>query len=416
MKENTFLIFCAILTILQISCKQNSNKNTLPVFKNVNVDVIENHIRDYAESNTNNAKRIFVENPKDIQKLNLSVIIDSISYIKLSNDPEAIVGEINKIEFIGNDFLILDRNKTKSLKKFNAKGEYLMPIGSFGKGPNEYIEPTDFTITKSEIIVYDQFTQRMIFYDYQGKYLKDQKVPFLFLKFQWIPTNHFIYYSLDQDNDHLQSIVNHSVFQSNTSFVLSHRGFKRQKNLYQSLFVENNFSKSSGRLFFHPTYSDTIFALDENGFINEEFIIDFGERKLPGSLTLRENIKEFECISKENFYIIFSGNYVVLNDYLYFTFTKRNSVYHAFYSKFRANIIVGNAILNDVAPIFNLQHILTGKENTLIGYVQSADIVTGFKEVKRSLWVDKIGEKYTRIAEQIEEEDNPILLFYHLKN
>jgi len=405
--------FCLLIAIFS-SCSRTNHK-TLEVFRNVNPEIIEKDIQDYVMSNGKGVK-INISNPADQEILKLSTIIDSISYIKLSNDPRATIGEINKIEFMSDGIYILDRYKTKSLKKFTLTGEFICQIGSHGEGPHEYVEPTDYAITDNDVIVYDQFKQRMIFYDHIGNYKRDMKVPFLFLKFHRFSSNKYIFYSLDQDNDHLQSIVNNSIFECDSNFSLKYRGFHRIKNMYNSFFIENNFSNVGNKVFYHPTYSDTIFSIADNGLIKNEFIFDFGKRKLPKNYTLSEMTKELRSACDENYYIIFSGNnYVVLDDFLYFTFSKRHSVYHGIYSKSTGRTAIGNAIMNDVAPIFNIQNVLTGQKNTLIGYLQPADIVNGFKSTDRKLWVRKIGEKYTRIAEQMSEGDNPILLFYHLK-
>jgi hypothetical protein len=405
--------FCLIIAVIS-SCTK-TNQKTLNAFKYVKPEIIEKNIQDYAMS-TGKGIKINISNPADQEFLNLSTIIDSISYITLSNDPKATIGEINKIEFMSDGIYILDRFKTKSLKKFNLTGGFICQIGSYGEGPHEYVQPTDYTITDNEVIIYDQFKQRMIFYDHMGNYKRDIKVPFLFLKFLRLSSNKYIFYSLDQDNDHLQSIVNNSIFESDSIFSLKHRGFFRIKNMYESLFIENNFSNVGNKIFYNPTFSDTIFSIADNGIIKNEYIFDFGKRKLPKNFTLSKNIKELRLACDENYYIIFPGNnYVVLDDFLYFTFLIRHNVYHGIYSKSTGKTIIGNSILNDVAPIFNIQNVLTGQKNTLIGYLQPADIVNGFKATDRKLWVKKMGEKYTRIAEQMSEEDNPILLFYHLK-
>src|ERR1035437_9393786 len=108
--------FCLIIAVIS-SCTK-TNQKTLNAFKYVKPEIIEKNIQDYAMS-TGKGIKINISNPADQEFLNLSTIIDSISYITLSNDPKATIGEINKIEFMSDGIYILDRFKTKSLKKFN---------------------------------------------------------------------------------------------------------------------------------------------------------------------------------------------------------------------------------------------------------------------------------------------------------
>lgn len=412
-KSKLKLFISVLILSFSLSCSKTNNKG-LAVFQNVKPELFETNIQDFNKP-IGDGIRITIPNPEDKKILNQSSIIDSISYIRLSDKPEAIVGAINKIDFIDHSIYILDRDKTKSLKKFTSTGEFICQIGNNGEGPQEYVQPTDYTITEKEIIIYDQFKQQMLFYEHNGNFLKSKKAPFLFLEFHQFSSNQFIYYALDQDNDHLQSIVNNAIFESDSNFVLKQRGFSRKKDMYQNLFVEHSFSKVGNKVFFNPIYNDTIFSISKNGSIQIEYILDFGNRKLPKEYKLKENSKKLYSAYDENYYNIFAGSYVVLDDFLYFTFSRKHSVYECIYSKSTGKTEIGNYINRDVAPIFTLENVLAAQHNTLVGYIQPVDMTEGFKTYTRKMWVEKFGEKYTHIAETINEDDNLILLFYHLK-
>jgi len=383
-------------------------------FKYVNPNKIENKINNFPIPN---GKGILIKipNPSDEEYLKESSIFDSIGYIKLSNSPNSIIGEINKIVFKDDFIYILDRYKTKALKKFTKTGDFICQIGNTGDGPNDYIEPTDFSITENEIIIYDQFKHRMIFYNFNGTYIRSKKVPFLFLKFHRFSSNKYMFYTVDQDNDHLQSIVNYSLFNSDSCYILRKRGFFRPKNMYKSLFVEDNFCIVENKVYVHPPFSDTIFSVSQANEINIEYILDFGKRKLPIEFTLNQNNKKFNSACEDNFYMIFPGRYVVLNDFVYFEFTKKNVAYRALYSKSTGKLNLGNCIFVDLAPIFPIQNIVTGYKNILVGYIQPYDIVNNLKKIKKEQWSEKLGKKYAHIADELKEGDNPIILFYYLK-
>jgi hypothetical protein len=72
---------------------------------------------------------------------------------------------------------------------------------------------------------------------------------------------------------------------------------------------------------------------------------------------------------------------------------------------------------NDINYIFPYDNILTSTgNNILVGYMQSYLIGDNFEENSRVEWVKQIGEENTQIAESIKSEDNPILLFYKIKD
>ena len=53
-----------------------------------------------------------------VDKIKISSWVDSISFVQLSSSDNALIGSINKLIRKTNDIYILDRYKTKSLKKF----------------------------------------------------------------------------------------------------------------------------------------------------------------------------------------------------------------------------------------------------------------------------------------------------------
>lgn len=410
-----YIIPCAtiLLVSLFISCTK-SNRKTSNAFKDVKTETFEKNVKELELSNNDNYIKINIPNVANDENLNLSSIVDSISYIKLSNDPKAIIGVIDKIEFSDTHIYILDRYKTKTLKVFDNKGSFITQIGKRGEGPEEYNEITDFVILEKNIILYDQFKQRMMIFNKCGKLLTTKKIPFTLLKFYCFTTDKYVFNTLDCDNDHLQSIVNNSIFESDSNFVLSHRGFYRKKGLYSSEFKETDFSYKENKVYYHPPYSDTIYSISKTNTIKVECVFDLGKRKLPRYYLLDKNHEEFLKECNENNYIFLSGNYYSMDDFIYFEFSKRNSLYRGVFSKVTKKLSIGNNILNDVSTIFNFQNILLSQKNTLVGYTQAQDILINLPK-DRSLWPMYIGKKNALVMDKMSFEDNPILLFYHLK-
>jgi len=191
--------------------------------------------------------------------LKLSTLIDSIEFVKLSNEPEAVIGNINKIVVQDSCIYILDRYKTKSLKKFSRRGNYLTIIGKQGAGPEEYIEPTDFIVWDNEIIVYDQFKSDLKFYDLSGNFKYAKRTPFLFFKFALLSSNQYIFNSISMDgNSHLPSINDYQIFVTDSTFQIDYRGFLSSKDKFSNYIVENNFTSYRGKIFVHPIFSDTL--------------------------------------------------------------------------------------------------------------------------------------------------------------
>ena len=405
-----------IVFILLTSCNNSPQRIIAENFKNINLQEFESEIETLILSE-DSTKKIRIEDFSKEQQLKLSDLFDSITFIKLSNEDNAIIGNINKILIEDSCIYILDRYKTKSLKKFYFDGSFLTVIGKQGAGPEEYIEPTDFIINNGEIIVYDQFKSNLNYYDLSGHFKYKKNVPFLFLKFSCFSPNHYIFHSLDSDNDHFQSIINYSIFESDSSFLLKNRGFYRPKNKYISFISENNFYPYKGKIFYHPPFNDTIYSIQKNNRLQTEYVIDFQKKKLPAQFILQNNKNELTKVSDTDLYAIFPGNYVPTDDYLYFDFSIKHLVYRGIYSNKTGKTRIGNTFFNDINYIFPYDHIIySAGNNILVGYMHSHTIGNNFEKYPRSGWVKQIGEENTQIAESIKSEDNPVLLFYKIKD
>lgn len=68
---------------------------------------------------------------------------------------------------------ILDR-KESMIKVFDSNGKYLRTVGKKGQGPGEVNQPVGIRITpNNELLVEDVFNQRLVFFAFDGKFLKN---------------------------------------------------------------------------------------------------------------------------------------------------------------------------------------------------------------------------------------------------
>lgn len=412
-----FKIVCVLLVIaLSYSCNSSIKRNIASHFKDIDPEKIESGIKDLLPLE-NAPITISVKNLSKNQSVKLSTLFDSITVVKLSNEKEALIGNINKIVAKDNYIYILDRYKTKSIKKYAFDGDYIATIGTIGQGPEEYIEPTDFNVYGNEIIVYDQFKSDLKYYDLDGNFKSVKKIPFLFLKFSMVSPNRIIFHSLDSDNDHLESIVNYSIFESDSTFKLQNRGFYRLKNKFISYISENNFFSRNNKNWYHPPFSDTIYSIGKDNNFQVEYIIDFHGKKLPEEFLLKENYRERQKAMDTDHYVFFPGDYVPTKDYLYFNFSIEHILYQGIYSNRTEKSIIGNGFYNDINYIFQYNNIVSAvNDNVLIGYMQSYLIEDSFSQCSMEKWDKIIGRANAQIAGSIKSEDNPVLLFFHIKD
>lgn len=65
-----------------------------------------------------------------------STLYDTISYIKLETNPNCIIGVMDKLIFINNKFVIVDKSVAKSIFLFDSNGKFINKIGATGRGPH----------------------------------------------------------------------------------------------------------------------------------------------------------------------------------------------------------------------------------------------------------------------------------------
>ena len=131
---------------------------------------------------------VIAKNTIDISKsldqkdfLNLSEIASEIEYIQLETDSSCFINRLDNlsenIQFTKDRIFIADKDQ---ILGFNSKGKFIAHYGRKGKGPAEYMRPGGFTVLEDlrQIAVLCQGLQKVIFFDYEGKFIKGFKIDF----------------------------------------------------------------------------------------------------------------------------------------------------------------------------------------------------------------------------------------------
>lgn len=113
---------------------------------------------------------------KAIPILSLSQIAKDIEFVPLETTDECLLDQFLKdIVITNNDIFVFDYTKCYH---FNRKGKFLNGIGVKGQGPGEYTKAMAISVDTINKWIYlsDNRTQRLLKYDYAGKYLKTIKI------------------------------------------------------------------------------------------------------------------------------------------------------------------------------------------------------------------------------------------------
>ena len=75
-------------------------------------------------------------------------------------------------------YYILDRHLQKALFVFDEEGKFRNRIGRRGRGPGEFIEPTDFIVSDSTVTVFDMFGHKLLYYNPDGTFIRSVRLPY----------------------------------------------------------------------------------------------------------------------------------------------------------------------------------------------------------------------------------------------
>lgn len=159
MQMKTKYLFFLFLAVITFSCHLQQ-KPTL----------------EYGEDNV----MIINVDPKQVDNIEISEIIEDVEFIPLSSSDEAILGEIERIS-VKNEMVFIHDRTSHEIKIFNLKGDFIGKISNQHKGPGGYIDIDAFSVTEDGSIVeiYDNRQFKFLKYNLENDFLGQVQVDYL---------------------------------------------------------------------------------------------------------------------------------------------------------------------------------------------------------------------------------------------
>ncbi len=218
----------------------------------------------------------------------LSNFAEILSIIPLETTKECLIGKIDKILHVDGIYYIVDSRKAKGIFAFDGNGKFITCIGGAGRGPGEYVEPTDifYDSEKGELVVWDQYQHQFTRFTKDGKFLGDKKVS-LRLDLCTYDDESGLLWCAAMSNKSLGPIANYQLFALDSTY--NNIRYRTDYNPLELNFTRTgNIQKSNFSLYYHPQLSDTIYEI-KGGDITPRFALNYGNVQ-----TLPDNFRE-EC-------------------------------------------------------------------------------------------------------------------------
>lgn len=361
-------------------------------------------------------RQITIDPEQALDSILFSEIFDEIVYTKITTDDNFLIGRIDKLVISDEYIFILDRNLSRSVFCIDKSGNKVFEIHRLGKGPGEFADLRDiaYDFRRKELLVFCGVRQRVIWFDLQGNYLREKKIPFWIVGIQSLQDNGlalFCDYNPEnklKEGDRYPNVI---VVDSNMNVVT--------QNAYFDVIVDKgvvwssrpDFSCFGNTAGIMPDHSNTIYHIENNNITSWK--VDFGkynvnERYWEQAANKKMSLKQLEeyCHVEGICKCIY---YMENEKMVYFAYRYKGNNYHAFYSKVTGCLIQTRRLINDLNRFGQFfPKTLDGAQ--FYSYISAGIVCDSRDKLKESKAIPE------NILQTIEISDNPIIITYTVKN
>lgn len=198
----------------------------------------------------------------------LDSIIAKIEYVKLRSREDHPVGAIDNLMITPDHIIVADYNLSKSIFVFDRQGQIQTVISRLGRGPQEYLSISDVILTPDQkrIAVLDNHGKKILYYDLAGNFLFHKVTPFYPLRIKYLDEENMLLvtYGLEEADPGLASYPHNrdllycvdTMMRIRKSFMPNQ--FSRELSSYCSPNVRQF---NNNRVYATHIYSDTIYQV-----------------------------------------------------------------------------------------------------------------------------------------------------------
>jgi 6-bladed beta-propeller len=361
---------------------------------------------------TGNTRKIDIPD-KDSDFINLDTLINDIYYVRLQTTKSSLIGKIDKIIFTDDYILIADKNVSQSIFIFDQHGNFSAKISGDPDSSNALLHITDiaFDTEKKRVLVYDDESNKIMYFNLQGKYVGYDKV---FLQLSHIgsfPDQSMIFELEKNSNYHIPEIAKYNVVLG-TPALLSGKALEQNiQSVPANRGSITNFNVLQDKILYTPNFSDTIYEISLNTILSK-YYIHLGKRNIKNALDTKTNAANFLKILATGSYSYFKGFCTETPTTLYFEVQKKGNL-HYFYHK-KSNKLIGGmgyAHSNANPNIKFFAYPFTSFRDHFVGIIQPEAITQQLKTDSSQHEQQPGNGLFSKVA----ATDNPILVFYNIK-
>lgn len=372
----------------------------------------------------NNEKSVIKLNPNDAKKtINLSEIVDTISYIRLETIKESQMIKVGEIVIKEKNIYCLDYGQ-KAIFIFAIDGRFLKKLEKQGDGPDQYRKLDKFLVnedeTEIEIFDYRGENSRIITYSIDSLSFISERPIFLPISnsMRKEKNNNTYYFSTQQIENQIENNLTNgdiiAVTEGEKPKILLPKKIESNGVMF-SPNTESFTTNENGEIFISIMYHNTFYKL-QNKIAIPEFSVDFESLGIDNSIGLRSTTEQKNYLTNESnekafFPVLNINNSKIILFSYYFKENNKNHLHH--YINFKEN--------NKIFHVRDIVNNITNYPDKV--YLSSYYYAVNHEVIYKDYFVDIVLPWHTnqgKIIEipnigTIEPEDNPVIILMKLK-
>jgi hypothetical protein len=342
------------------------------------------------------------------QSFDFGSLVEEIKFLPLETTvEESLLDRINKVVISESNIYIYDDFKGGGIVVFTRDGEFLKRLSN-GRGPGELdrLYDIDFDKENNELVAYKH--SFLMFFTPEGKYIRQEKLPFGFNEFEVIP-NGYVFRKLDRQLEwHLGNLGSFTLLVTNKKFEIIYGGLPfspGQNTLEGRKYLHNN-----NELHISQRFNDTIYQyVYKPAKLKAKYALEYNKHIPKKILTQPRDV--FGSVAKKNDYYFYLGDYLESGHHHFFLLENWHTGKQALIYR---DIDSGN-IKGGTDALFNLSEIppIAFPTTTFGSY-----FISLYYPGDNALFATKssiISEDDKKRVEDLTDNDNPVMVFFKLK-
>lgn len=401
------------ILLLCISCNKTARKSRNNEFSHVCKDSVIKDCKVSEIISNNNIKVLTIPYFQKNIQINHSDLFDNIKIVPLETKDESIIGFVDEIEIVNDTIFLLDRWRSKCIKRFDTSGHYIDDIGKTGIAPGEYVEPTDLSIYNGKIEVLDQYLHLINLYNAKGQFIESKRVPFRAVQYKRFNDTLMVFNGDGLQNYHIPELMDYAIWVTDNNFKIIKKAFNYPSSSYYKLRIYNSLQNIEKDFIAYHSCSDTIFSMNESGDLIAKIRIEYETaqrnkkyRNSQAKIDRNELNRNGEHIELTGFY---HNNDLTCCRFL--GWEKSN-----YYIQRGDSVTVFNGINNDYTnPLIPFIEFIYYGPDYFVSFIDASYISTVCKHPEVWEMIKDESEDTKKILKNIQAEDNPVLIFHYLK-